>query len=87
MSSCFWRSAMTGGPSYDTEAAQHFASLGCPVFACTPDQFPDMMAVALQKGDMAAWAAGQGIACVRGGRLCGKRRFSERRATRLLSDA
>jgi Mg-chelatase subunit ChlD len=56
-----------GRPSYDTQAAQHFASLGCPVFACTPDQFPDMMAVALQKSDVSAWAAGQGIACVRGG--------------------
>jgi Mg-chelatase subunit ChlD len=56
-----------GRPSYGTQAAQHFASLGCPVFACTPDQFPDMMAVALQKGDVGAWAAEQGIACVREG--------------------
>lgn len=55
-----------GRPSYDIEAAQFFAALGCPVFACTPDQFPDMMAVALQKGDIHAWASGQGIATVRG---------------------
>lgn len=54
-----------GRPSYDVGAAQHIASLGCPVFACTPDQFPDMMAVALQKGDINAWASSQGIATVR----------------------
>jgi Mg-chelatase subunit ChlD len=54
-----------GRPSYDVQAAQHFASLGCPVFACTPDQFPDMMAVALQRGDVNAWASAQGIAAVR----------------------
>jgi Mg-chelatase subunit ChlD len=55
-----------GKPSYDHGAAQHIASLGCPVFACTPDQFPEMMAVALQKGDVGAWASEQGIATVRG---------------------
>ncbi len=54
-----------GKPSYDQNAAQFFASLGCPVFACTPNQFPDMMAVALQKGDVHAWAAENGIATVR----------------------
>lgn len=56
-----------GRPSCDIEAAQFFAALGCPVFACTPDQFPDMLAVALQKGDIHAWASGQGIATVRAG--------------------
>ena len=76
-----------GRPSYDPDAAQHFASLGCPVFACTPDQFPDMMAVALQKGDVSAWAAGQGIACVRGGRDPGECASRKRRATMLLSVA
>ena len=54
-----------GRPSSDVQAAQYIASLGCPVFACTPDQFPDLMAVALQKGDVNAWASGQGIATVR----------------------
>jgi hypothetical protein len=54
-----------GKPAYDAEAAQFLASLGCPVFACTPDQFPDMMAVALQRGDIQAWASAQGIAAVR----------------------
>jgi Mg-chelatase subunit ChlD len=56
-----------GKPTFDQATAQHFASLGCPVFACTPDQFPDMIAVALQKGDVGSWAADQGMATVRVG--------------------
>jgi Mg-chelatase subunit ChlD len=56
-----------GKPAFDQRSAQHFASLGCPVFACTPDQFPAMMAVALQKGDVNAWAADAGISTVRAG--------------------
>jgi Mg-chelatase subunit ChlD len=55
-----------GKPAFDQSNAQYLASLGCPVFACTPDQFPAMMAVALQKGDVSAWAADEGIAVVRG---------------------
>ncbi|MBL8895656.1 MAG: VWA domain-containing protein [Rhizobiales bacterium] len=55
-----------GKPAYDADAAQFIAALGCPVFACTPDQFPDMMAVALQRGDIQAWASAQGVATVRG---------------------
>jgi len=56
-----------GKPAFNQSAAQHFAALGCPVFACTPDQFPAMMAVALQKGDVGAWAADEGIATIRAG--------------------
>ena len=29
--------------------------LGVPVFACTPDKFPDLMAVALAKQDVGMW--------------------------------
>lgn len=54
-----------GRPAYDQAHAQAFATLGCPVFACTPDQFPDLMATALAKQDTAAWAAAQGINLVR----------------------
>jgi hypothetical protein len=28
-----------------------------PVFACTPDKFPDLMAAALSKQDIGNWAA------------------------------
>ena len=32
-----------------------------PVFACTPDLFPDMLAAALEGRDVGAWAADEGI--------------------------
>ena len=54
-----------GRPSFDQSHAQAFAALGCPVFACTPDLFPDLMAAALTRSDTAAWAAAQGISVVR----------------------
>ncbi len=46
-----------GAPSYDHTNAQFFSNLGVPVFACTPDKFPDLMAAALGKQDLAQWAA------------------------------
>jgi predicted metal-dependent peptidase len=50
-----------GAPYYDHKMAQYFASLNIPVFACTPDQFPDLMAAALQKQDLMQWAGSNGI--------------------------
>ena len=50
-----------GAPYYDHRNAEFLANLGVPVFACTPDLFPDMMANALGKQDMQAWAGKQGI--------------------------
>jgi Mg-chelatase subunit ChlD len=55
-----------GAPAYDHENAQAFAGLGIPTFACTPDQFPDLMAAAIEKRDVAAWAAREGIVASRG---------------------
>lgn len=55
----------TGRPSYDETLARHIAALGIPVFACTPDQFPDMMATALRREDVHAWAATEDIKLVR----------------------
>ncbi|OCX54351.1 hypothetical protein BEL04_08830 [Mucilaginibacter sp. PPCGB 2223] len=46
-----------GAPSYDHRNAQFLADLGVPVFACTPDKFPDLMASALTKQDVSLWAA------------------------------
>jgi Mg-chelatase subunit ChlD len=54
-----------GKPSYHAGLAADFAALGCPVFACTPDQFPDLMATALKRENMLAWAADQDIQAVR----------------------
>jgi hypothetical protein len=46
-----------GAPSYDHANAQFLSNLGIPVFACTPDKFPDLMAAALSKQDIGLWAA------------------------------
>ena len=37
-----------GSPGFNDSEAQYIANLGIPAFACTPDQFPDMMAAALE---------------------------------------
>ncbi len=54
-----------GRPSYDDQLAKVFADMNLPVFACTPDQFPDLMATALKREDILAWAADQKIKAVR----------------------
>jgi Mg-chelatase subunit ChlD len=55
----------TGHPSYNPALSARVAALGIPVFACTPDQFPDLMATALRRGDVAQWAAERDIKLVR----------------------
>lgn len=45
-----------GAPAYDRELAAAVAALGLPAFACTPDAFPDLLAVALARGDVTQWA-------------------------------
>ena len=47
------------------ERVEGCASLGCPVFACTPDQFPSMMAAALTGKDLHAWASEQDVTLIR----------------------
>lgn len=51
-----------GAPSYDHENAQFLSDIGVPVFACTPDKFPDLMAAALSKQDIVLWAAKEELA-------------------------
>lgn len=46
-----------GAPGYDHGNAAFMAALGIPVFACTPDKFPDLMAAALSKQDIGLWAS------------------------------
>ncbi|WP_345713535.1 VWA domain-containing protein, partial [Kineococcus glutinatus] len=46
----------SGAPAYDRDNAAALAALGVPAFACTPDAFPDLLAVALARGDVGAWA-------------------------------
>jgi Mg-chelatase subunit ChlD len=50
-----------GAPSYDTAHARFLAGLGVPVFACTPDQFPDLMAAAISRQDLVNWAGEKDI--------------------------
>jgi Mg-chelatase subunit ChlD len=54
-----------GRPAYNPELAARIAALGAPVFACTPDQFPSLMAAALRRQDLHAWAATEDIKLVR----------------------
>jgi Mg-chelatase subunit ChlD len=46
----------SGAPSYDREHAAALEAIGVPAFACTPDAFPDLLACAIERGDVAAWA-------------------------------
>jgi Mg-chelatase subunit ChlD len=46
-----------GAPAFDRENAAALAALGVPAFACTPDAFPDLLAVALEGGEIGAWAS------------------------------
>lgn len=55
----------TGRPAYDPALSGKVAALGVPVFACTPDQFPDLMATALRRQDIAQWAADKDIKLIR----------------------
>ena len=50
-----------GSPSYDANNASLFAKNGIPVFACTPDLFPDLMAAAIRKQDINMWAAKEDV--------------------------
>jgi Mg-chelatase subunit ChlD len=47
----------SGAPAYDHDHAAALAALGVPAFACTPDLFPDLLAVAISKGDIGQWHA------------------------------
>ncbi|PZD72767.1 hypothetical protein C1752_03181 [Acaryochloris thomasi RCC1774] len=50
-----------GAPCFDHQNAAKFASLGIPSFACSPDQFPGLMAVAIARQDLSQWAAKEEI--------------------------
>ena len=50
-----------GAPAYDHDNAAALAALGIPAFACTPDLFPELMAAAIDRRDLSAWAAGHDL--------------------------
>jgi Mg-chelatase subunit ChlD len=45
-----------GAPVFDSGNAAALAEIGVPAFACTPDAFPELLAVAIEGGDVGAWA-------------------------------
>ncbi len=55
-----------GAPIYDERHAAALAGFGVPTFACTPDLFPDLMAAAIARRDLALWAAQHDIVTARG---------------------
>jgi len=50
-----------GAPGYDPENATAMAALDIPAFACTPQQFPALMAAAIARQDIREWAGRSGI--------------------------
>jgi Mg-chelatase subunit ChlD len=48
-----------GAPVYDPHNAAALAQLGIPVFACTPEAFGPLMAAAIERGDLTAFASRQ----------------------------
>jgi len=50
-----------GRPAYDHALASELTALGVPVFAATPDLFPELMAAALSGRDLQTWAAAHGL--------------------------
>lgn len=57
-----------GAPAYDHGVAGALAGMGAPAFACTPDQFPELMAAAIERRDLRQWAAARGIVTAGGER-------------------
>jgi Mg-chelatase subunit ChlD len=57
-----------GAPAYDHGIASALAGMGAPAFACTPDQFPELMAAAIERRDLTQWAAARGIVTAGGER-------------------
>lgn len=51
-----------GTPIYDRSIASKVNALDIPVFGCTPDLFPELMAAALNEEDIRVWASSAGLA-------------------------
>lgn len=50
-----------GIPEFDHEVATVFSGMTVPVFACTPDIFPDLLANVIKEGDMSDWIYRHGL--------------------------
>ena len=60
--------ADAGAPAFDERNASALAAIGVPSFACTPADFPDLMAAAIQGLDVDQWAAAHGMTASRAAR-------------------
>jgi Mg-chelatase subunit ChlD len=54
-----------GAPAFNHDLAAQLAAIGVPAFACTPDVFPDLMAAAIRRDEIGAWATSRGIGLTR----------------------
>jgi Mg-chelatase subunit ChlD len=52
----------SGAPSFDREIAADLTAMDIPAFACTPDAFPELLALAINRGDIRGWAGRIGLA-------------------------
>ncbi|HMQ46233.1 MAG TPA: VWA domain-containing protein [Saprospiraceae bacterium] len=52
----------SGAPAFNRSLGDQLAALDLTAFACTPDQFPGLMATALAKGNLQHWMEGENIA-------------------------
>ena len=50
-----------GAPAYDREIAAKLSAMEIPVFACTPDHFPELLATAVKKESIRNWMAREGV--------------------------
>jgi hypothetical protein len=48
-----------GAPAFNAPLAAQLATLGVPAFACTPGEYPDLLAAAIQRSDLRDWVARQ----------------------------
>ncbi len=62
---CLLALSDSGAPAHDDILAADLAALRVPCFACTPDLFPDLMAAALEGGDIGGWADRSGLPTAR----------------------
>lgn len=44
-----------GAPAFDHQIAVALGEMGIPAFACTPDVFGEVLAVAIERGDIVGW--------------------------------
>jgi hypothetical protein len=65
LTNCHHTPSDDGAACYDHQNAADLAALASPAFECTPDLFPELIAAAIQRNDIAQWAAANDIVIAR----------------------